>query len=119
MSATVTCALAACRSYEWNRRDHFLISAGLVTKARARGASPLPRSVMVQEEVLRRGRGVILSFEEVVVDNGARMRMAWMKVSTGLVGQEVVTCWEKPAWYSAKREGVSRKRVRAVLEGVV
>ena len=33
-----------------------------------------------------------------------------MKVSTGLVGQEDCTCWVKPAWYSAKREGVDWKR---------
>ena len=85
-------------------------------RARARGASPQPRSAMVQDPVLRRGRGAEV-VEEVV--RAARVRMDEMKCDTGFVGQEESTWLEKPAWYSAKREGVVWKRVREVADGVV
>ena len=71
---------------------------------------------MVHEPVLRRGSGVVLPFGAVRV---ARVRTDVMKVVTGLVGQEERTWLEKPAWYSAKSEGVVWKRVREVADGVV
>ena len=85
-------------------------------RVRARGASPQPRSAIVQEPVLRRGRGGVAGVEVV---RAARVRTVEMKVETGFVGQEERTWLEKPAWYSAKRDGVVWKRVRDVAEGVV
>ena len=110
MSATVTCELGACRSKLWILRFSFLVMGD---RARARGASPQPRSAIVQEPVFRRGMVVGASLERV-----ERVRRELMKMVTGLMGQAWVWC-VKPAWYSVKRLGWEAKRVREVEDGVV